>query len=77
MCKNFVNHFNKYNQWYSFGLLLVVAVMVAWLFIRVEVLDTEVARQAEVFPVVKKVKVAEPAPEAPVGSPEAAPVVTP
>ena len=45
MCKNFVNHFNKYNQWYSFGLLLVITLLVVFLFLKVEELDLEIAKQ--------------------------------
>lgn len=41
----FVKHFNKYNMWYSFGLLLIVTILVALLFLRIEQLDTFVSEQ--------------------------------
>jgi len=52
---SFVNHFNKYNKWYSFILLLVVTLLVALLFIRVEQLDIEVSKQLNT-PVIDKVQ---------------------
>ena len=51
----FVNHFDKYNKWYSFGLLLIVTILVALLFLRVEQLDLEVSKQLNT-PVIDKVQ---------------------
>ena len=42
---NFIKHFNKYSKWYSFGLLIIVTILVALLFIKVEQLDIFVSEQ--------------------------------
>ena len=39
-----VEHLKKHRNLYSLLFLVLVAIMVAWLFIRVEQLDTEVAK---------------------------------
>ena len=45
MCKKCKEHFDKYNKFYSFGLLLIITALVALLFLKVEALDLEMAQQ--------------------------------
>ena len=45
MCKNFVEHFKKYNQIYSFGLLLIITLLVAFLYLRIDALEIDIDRQ--------------------------------
>jgi len=44
MCKKLNEHFKKYNQMYSFGFLLIITLLVAFLFLRIDALETDVDR---------------------------------
>lgn len=42
MCPKFNEHFKKYNQMYSFGFLLIITLLVAFLFLRIDALETDI-----------------------------------
>ncbi len=65
MCKSCKEHFDKYGKIYSFGLLLIVTVLVALLFLKVEALDLEVSKVQNTASQVKteELKKLEPQPE--------------
>jgi len=45
MCKSCTEHFKKYNQWYSMGLLLIITLLLVLLFLKIEALEIDVDKQ--------------------------------